>query len=490
MGRNDSSLVQPKTKFARMVDVGKSIGVHKPRDIFNFGTIPEAIDYMTSLGEGDNPYDGIPWVIRLSSEFHSGKIWLPSNVGMISPAALGARLIGGPEVKVGEALLGMGNSAIANIGVQPSAGTIAVDSAIYIRDSIKVYSHLSEGEMSFPLIGPKTIIVLVQGFEQQTIPLDSESYADLDEVVEAINDEADDFVASIEVGHLALDPIGSSFLSVQPEGTINSFLGFSTEFEHTSVPNTDEFMVMQDIGVIGNGFYQNGIRFTDRGGGLYVGQNMSTAGFQVGMKFDDGVQGIYRSPFPTVNIVGMEFGKNTQVELEGGRSIANGTDIVADDTGGAGTLPRIQMRAFAYKTLSGNIDIVPAASRIDYTFRLNGNYSTGPIDTSVPIEHSCTIEHISIIRVMGGSSGSTIIDIQRGDGIGGQVATTLYTTNPGDRFTFPSTDGDNKLKRTPDDAKLPSIKNLNKGEFLDVNVLQKDVGNPEGLSVKVRCVVN
>lgn len=125
------------------------------------------------------------------------------------------------------------------------------------------------------------------------------------------------------------------------------------------------------------------------------------------------------------------------------------------------------------------ITVVSVKRSYVFEFKLDGWITAQTdLDGLLVVPFACTVQKITMSRRRAGSSGSTIVDVNKA--ASGGAAVTLYTTQ-GNRPTIAQTDGDRKAIIATD----PDITALTAGDYLSVDVDSAEGSFPLDLVVSV-----
>jgi len=135
---------------------------------------------------------------------------------------------------------------------------------------------------------------------------------------------------------------------------------------------------------------------------------------------------------------------------------------------------RADLIAAGVLTSSGGSGSSLAGDDVDlYTFRANGPYTVdADVDGSIDVKRPGTITAVWLTRTTPGTSGSTILDLNRN-------GTSLYTTQA-NRPTILFSDADEQVACT-----LPDVVGLSIGDALTADTDAVEDGTPEGWALQV-----
>lgn len=478
MARNNIERVPPPTKWPLRFQVTQDV-LDKPAELANsFPTFEEAMVFLKGQPAATNPWNGIPWTGEVSPGDYAGKIWIPNNVFLHSPNPLSVIINGGADVLAGESIVSVANGGLRNFWISPkNLGGVPLASLL-VRDSLALYTD-EDYDWVGSLSG-KTLIFLTPSV---TITFTG-TEVDAPSVAAKIIADGGGLVTAQAISNRVViqNTTPASPLKIDKDGTSNIILGFFDDFDLESIPNDMEFMVAQNLVVVGSSGQEKVVYLTDQSNGQYVIDGITTAGGTVGGIYaEQNSQAIIRSAFPFLSGAGIYVADYAHLELEGGRSDQNiGDDVHVEEFG------KLSCRGFSYTTRtptgSGAGTLVPSGARSPEVFNVAGAYAvSSEVDGIRTADFESVIESVTMTRKTAGVSGQT--EIQLNKVAPGGAVTPLYTTTAQPAIT--AAQGNYVMLK----ADLPDILKIEAGYSLTVDITEKEVGNPQGLNIKVRTAV-
>jgi len=471
MGSRDSILVPPPSWFGQVLHAGIKDG----RDVESFPTILDAIDYINALTGAAKPAEDNLYTILAYPNIYLKRHWLPDFVNLVSISPLGALILGEipPAVPADEYVISLGISSISQI-MTYAANYSGIGAGIWMRNTTSAYTIHQE---DFGSIGAgDTLEVTPSGFSKETITF-AGTETTAQNVTDTINAQSVNFDAIFRYGHVELRHIndnGDKTLTVHKEGTANVALGFSISEDTVRAPSTFEWAGINHSQVIGNAT-EKGIHITDRGGGIYNLRNPIIQGCENAIYAEDGA-----STHAIIDLLILFNTNGLTCEGQFKLTVLSGIFSNALDLNLAATTV-LNFSSVSYKSRNGGT-IVPSGSRITHEFKLNGGIGVQQLlDGERVMPFSATIESVSLWRGVAGGGGQTTINLFKR--VAG-VRTAIF--DPGDEPFIASSEGD-YVSKTVD---VSDGIQISQHDSLSVDILTKEIGLPQDLSIVVTAEVH
>ena len=150
----------------------------------------------------------------------------------------------------------------------------------------------------------------------------------------------------------------------------------------------------------------------------------------------------------------------------------NGTDNIRLPVGSNGQLLQSD------STQAAGVSWVTRGRLLTFEWILSGAISTGTnVDVARPMSRAGTIVRVTLWRKEAGGSGSLVVDLNKN-------GTTMYTTQA-NRPTIAASSGDNIVLQ----ATMPDITAVAAGDYLTIDVDDKETGSPKNLCLVVELEV-